>query len=62
MNLDKQIQLCARSIVSILNGDIELSKVYQELALEEYDKNNSIAKVEDHVPRNIKRKLYELVS
>ncbi|WFA10359.1 hypothetical protein [Tissierella sp. Yu-01] len=60
--MDKQIQLCARSIVSILNGDIELSKVYQELALEEYDKNNSIAKVEDHVPRNIKRKLYELVS
>ena len=61
-SMDKLIQLCLRSIVSNLNGDIELSEQYKELALDLYFDSSCITRVEDHVDRKMKRKLYEMVS
>lgn len=45
INLDKLIQLCFRSIVSLVNGDKELSKQYAELAMEEYKEHEDTIKV-----------------
>ena len=60
--MDKLIQLCTRSIIQLVNGNMELSGEYKELALHEYDNHKNIFRVEDHVPRNTKKKLYEMVS
>lgn len=60
--MDKLIQLCTRSIIQLVNGNMELSGEYKELALQEYDNHKNAFKVEDHVPRNTKKKLYEMVS
>lgn len=43
--MDKLIQLCFRSIVSLVNGDKELSKQYAELAMEEYKEHEDTIKV-----------------
>ena len=60
--MDKLIQFSARSIIQLVNGDTELARQYKELALLEYDKSKNTFKVEDHVPRTTKIKLYEMVS
>lgn len=60
--MDKVLELCFRSIIRDINGDMKLSRKYKELALEIHYDINCIARVEDHVPRQTKIKLYELVS
>lgn len=60
--VDKVLELCFRSIVQHLAGDKELSDEYKELALEEYQDIKCMARLEEHVPKQVKRKLYEMVS
>lgn len=56
------LELYLRGIVRYLSGDKELSKEYEDMALELHFDNNCIYRVEDNVPKQIKRKLYEMVS
>lgn len=44
INLDKLIQLCFRSIIREVNGDKELSKQYEQLAMEEYKEHEDTIK------------------
>lgn len=61
-DLNKVLELSFRSIIRILNGDKELSKEYAELALEAHYDAKCLHKVGDHVTKQDKRKLYEMVS
>jgi len=60
--VDKVLELCIRSIIRKINGDTELSKQYEELALEVHFDSKCIFSVEDNIDRRTKIKLYELVS
>lgn len=60
--MDKLIQLCTQSIIQLVAGNTVSAKQYEELAMDEYMDINGIARVEDYVPRQIKKKLYEMVS
>lgn len=60
--MDKVLELCFRSVIRHLSGDKDLSKKYRDLALDEYDDHENIARVEDYVDRKTKRKLYEMGS
>lgn len=62
INLNKILELSYRSIIRILNGDKELSKEYAELALEAHYDANCLHRIEDHVTKQEKRKMYEMVS
>jgi hypothetical protein len=60
--VDKVLELCLRSIIRHISGDMELSKEYQELALEIDFDTKCICRIEDHISKNTKRNLYEMVS
>lgn len=60
--MDKIIKLCARSIVSLLNDDLDKYRSYKDKALDLYPERENIFLIEDCLPRKIKIKLYELVS
>ena len=60
--MDKQIQLCARSIIRHISGDKELAYQYAELASEVDFDTMCICRVEDHISKHEKKKLYEMVS
>lgn len=64
--MDKLLELSLRSIVCILNGEETKADDYKNKALEIYEKRNKrhkhSFKIEDHVPKVVKNKLYELVS
>lgn len=57
--LDRYI---GRAIIRYLNGDMKLFKYYKDVALELLEKEKEFVKVEDIIGREIKSKLYELVS
>ena len=66
INLDKLIELSLRSIICILNNDEIKADDYKNKALKLYEKRQDRykynLKVEDHVSKAVKNKLYELVS
>lgn len=66
LNLDKLLELSFRSIICILNGEGIKANIYKNKALEVYEEINfrdkCIYKIEDHIPKHIKNKVYEMVS
>lgn len=60
--MDKVLEFSFRSIIRNINGDTELSKEYEELALEAHYDTKCLHKVEDHVPKKVRRKLYQMVN
>lgn len=64
--MDKVLQLSLRSIVCLLNEDKEKAKTYKNEALELFSNTTSkdkyTYKVEEKIPSNIRKKLYEMVS
>ncbi|NLY44753.1 MAG: hypothetical protein GX053_02000 [Tissierella sp.] len=55
--MDKLIQLCTRSIIQLVNGNMELSGQYKELALHEYDNHKNVFRVEDQCTSANKEKI-----
>lgn len=55
------IEYCARAIIRHLNGDIKLSKEYEKRAVEEYEKEQSIAVIGEMISARTKEKLYQIV-
>lgn len=64
--MDKLLELSLRSIIQFINNDETRANVYKAEAIDIYKdinfRDKCIYKVEDHVPKVIKNKLYELVS
>lgn len=64
--MDKLIELSFRSIIQFMNGNEIQANSYKAKAMIIYDeikfKDKCIYKIEDHVPKVVKNKLYELVS
>ena len=64
--MNKVLEFSFRSIICFINGDKEKAADYKNIALSIYEedeyKDNCICKIEDHVPKQLKRKLYEMVS
>lgn len=64
--MDKVLELSFRSIICILNGEETKANIYKSKALELHEKmiykDKCIYKIEDHIPKHIRNKVYEMVS
>ena len=58
----KAMEYCARAVIRHLNGDIGLFKKYRDKAITIYEEEKNIVTIGDVIPREIKIKLYEMVS
>jgi hypothetical protein len=64
IKLDKVLELCLRSIVCFLNEEEHKAKTYKNKALELHNKvtfeEECVFKVEERIPKQVKKKLYEI--
>lgn len=56
------MKYCARAIIQHLNGNAKLFEEYRDKAIEIYEEEKNIATIGEMIPRQTKRKLYEMVS
>lgn len=58
--MNKVVQLCYRSIIQHIAGDIEKARRYKETALDEYEKQGSIISIGEIISEDVQEKLYKL--
>lgn len=56
------IEYCARAVIRHLNGDFKLFEKYRDKAIEMHENELCLCSIGEIIPRQIKRKLYEMVS
>lgn len=55
------IEYCVRAVIQHLNGDIKLFQKYRNKAIEIYEQEQCMCSIGEMIPRQVKRKLYEMV-
>ena len=56
------LEYYAKAIIRYLNGDFKLFERYKNIAIAIYEEEKNIITIGDVIPREIKIKLYEMVS
>lgn len=58
----RSLEYCLRAIIRHINGDTEYFEKYRDIAVEEYEKVTTIARLGELIPDRTKEKLYRMVS
>ena len=56
------IEHCARAVVQYLSGDMNLFQKYTDIAMEICEEERCICSIGEMIPKQTRKKLYEMVS